>query len=185
MEFLNFLNQQASAIFGILGTILGFSGNYFLQKINQKFEIKKEISKEYYFKKKYVLTEILKMILEYEVKLKTLFDFEKDDNGMYIRKITKEDVYSEYFELIFEYLHLNRLYLEKSIIEILDKLSEFYYLYKLNQKVIDEIDDDVKNKEIVNNKKQLFNNTKNLFDDLINKLKIIEIERFKNQLKMD
>ena len=44
-DIIDLIDKHASAIFGVIGTVIGFVGNYFLQKWNQKFEITKDVAK--------------------------------------------------------------------------------------------------------------------------------------------
>ena len=102
MEYLYcFLEKEASAIFGVIGIILGFFGNYILQKLNRKYEITKDEAKEYFKEKRNLLTQTIRLISDYEFKIKTLHNFSEDDNGIPIAELNKEDVFEKYFLLIF------------------------------------------------------------------------------------
>ena len=133
---MNFFTDNASAIFGILGTVVGFFGNYFLQRKNQKFEVTKDVAKDYYKNKKNILVKSLQLIADYESTLNTLHNFIEDDRGVPIREVTKEDIYAKYFILIFEYLHSHRLYLEDETINQLNNLVDSYHSYQMDINII-------------------------------------------------
>ena len=184
MEILDFIDKQASAIFGILGTVIGFFGNYFLQKINQKFEITKDVAQDYYKGKKIVLTKTLQLISNYEFEIKTLHDFIEDDKGVPIGMFKKEDIYTNHFLLIFEYLHSNRIYLEDETIKKLDNLVSFYHNYILHTKVIkSEMDPDDMILAIESEKQKLFDETEVLFNGLLEQIKFDEIKNFKAKME--
>jgi len=183
-DIIDLIDKHASAIFGVIGTVIGFVGNYFLQKWNQKFEITKDVAKEYYKDKKNVLTKAIQLISDYETKLRTLHDFIEDENGMPIGEIKKEDIFAKYFELIFEYLHSHRFYLEEETIKKLDKLVDFYHKYKLDVKVIiSERDAEDISTEIARRKLKLFEDAKVLFNELKEQIKFDEMKNFKAKLE--
>ena len=136
----NFIQENTSAIFGLLGTILGgvgtFFSTYFFKKYERKNEISKEEAKEYFKQKRFVLNETLKLISEYEMTKETLHDYYNDENGVPIKIVTKEDIYKKYFLKIFRYLHVNRFYLEEDTIEKLDILKVDYYNFIVGEKVV-------------------------------------------------
>jgi len=178
-----FLDKNASAIFGVIGVIFGFLGNYFLQSLNRKYEIMKEEAKEYFKKKRNVLTKTAQLSADYQFKLETLHDFTEDENGIPIGVVKKEDVYVKYFLLIFEYLHVNRFYLEENTIIKLDELVGYYHKYKLAEKVIiSEKDEDDIADELEELKEKLFEATQVLFNGLIEQIKFKEIKNFKAKI---
>ena len=183
-EILELIDNHASAIFGIIGTIIGFIGNFILQKWNQKFEVTKEVAKEYYQQKKNVLEKALQLISDNETKIKTLYDFFEDEYGRLVSEVKKEDIYAKYFLLIFEYLHSHRLYLEDETITKLDKLVGFYHSYKLDIKVIvSELNSGDRTNEIASKKEKLFQDTEILFNGLKEEIKFDEIRNFKEKLE--
>lgn len=181
--FWDFMNKNASALFGVLGTVLGFAGNYILQKLNRKHEITKKEAKEYFKEKRNVLTKAIRLIADYEFKMNTLYDFVEDNNGVPIRQLQIEDVFAKYFELIFEYLHSNRFYLEEQTIEKLDRLVDIYHLYKLDTKVIisEQDDSDIPN-AILSRKQQLFSDAQVCFNELKEQVKFDEIRNFQAKI---
>jgi len=183
---MNFFTDNASAIFGILGTVVGFFGNYFLQRKNQKFEVTKDVAKDYYKDKKNILTKSLQLISDYETKIETLHDYIEDANGVPTRELKKEDVFAKYFLLIFEYLHSYRFYLENETIIKLDRLVNFYHLYTLDIKVIisERDPDDIPN-EVATRKQKLFEDAKVLFNGLKEQIKFDEMKNFKAKLEQN
>lgn len=184
MEYLfELLDKNASAIFGVSGTIIGFFGNYILQKLSRKHEIIKEEAKEYFKEKRNLITKSIRLISDYEYRIKTLHDLIEDENGIPIAELKKEDVFEEYFLLIFEYLHANRFYLEKETILKLDKLVEIYHLYKLNKKVIiAELDGKDIALEISKLKLKLFEDAQVLFNTLKEQITFNEITNYKKMI---
>lgn len=187
MEYLYcFLDKNASALFGAVGAIFGFLGNYILQRLNRKHEITKEIAKEYFKEKSDVLRKATQLSINYQFKLETLHDFIEDENGIPIAELKKEDVYVKYFLLIFEYLHANRFYLEEDTIVKLDKLVDFYHAYKLDEKVIiSERDKKDIADELKKLKEKLFQDTQVLFNGLKEQIKFKEIKNFKDKIGQD
>ena len=103
---------------------------------------------------------------------------------MPIGEIKKEDIFAKYFELIFEYLHSHRFYLEEETIKKLDKLVDFYHKYKLDVKVIiSERDAEDISTEIARRKRKLFEDTRVLFNELKEQIKFDEMKKFKAKLE--
>ena len=183
----NFILENTSAIFGLLGTIVGgigtFFSTYFFKKYDRKNEISKEEAKEYFKQKRIVLNESLKLISKYELIIETLHDFYEDNNGVPVKMITKEDIYSKYFLKIFGYLHSHRLYLEEDTIKRLDSLKKDYFNFLIGKKIIlVEFNDDEKYKSLESLKNNLYTQTVQNFDGLNKKIKYDEIQLFKNKV---
>jgi hypothetical protein len=190
LEIIDLIDKHASAIFSILsaslGALFGFFSNYWFKKLDNKFEVTKDIAKNYYKEKQKVLTTTLQLISDYETKLETLHDFIEDDNGVTIKELKKEDIFVKYFLLVFEYLHSHRLYLEDETIIKLDKLVNFYHLYKLDFKVIkSERDTEDIATEIATLKEKLFKDTKVLFNGLKEQVKFDEMIKFKAKMEQN
>jgi len=183
----NFMIDNTSAIFGLLGTIVGgigtFFSTYFFKKYDRKNEISKEESKEYFKQKRIVLNESLKLISKYELTIETLHDYYENDNGVPIKIVTKEDIYKKYFLKIFSYLHSHRLYLENSTIEKLNVLKKAYFNFIVSQKIIlVEYNDDEITKSLEYLKKDLYTETLKEFNSLNEKIKYDEVQLFKDKI---
>ena len=186
-NIIDLIDKHASAIFSIgsaiIGALFGFFSNYWFKKLDNRFEITKDVAKEYYKDKQNVLTKALQLISDYETKIETPHNFIEDENGIPIRMLKKEDVFAKYFELIFEFLHSHRFYLEGETIKKLDKLVDSYHEYKLDVKVIEsELDPEDISAEIVKRKQKLFKDTEVSFNGLKEQIKFDEIQNFKAKL---
>jgi len=184
MELLDFMDKHASAIFGVIGTAVGFMGNAILQKWNQKFEVTKDIAKEYYKDKKIVLTKALQLISDYETSMETLHDFIDDEHGVPVKILKKEDVFAKYFKLIFEYLHVHRLYLNSETIKKLDLLKNNYHNYILESKFItSEMDNEDMSMSFDKLNEKLYQDARINFHKLIEEIKYDEIKNLKEKLE--
>jgi len=185
MKIIDFLDKQSSAIFGGIGALFGFFSTYWLKKLDHKYEITKDESKEYFKEKRTVLGKILQYISDYETELKTLHDFIENENGQPIRELKQEDVFEKYFLLIFEYLHSHRFYLNNETIKKLDELVDLYHSYKLDIKVIkSELPPEIMFNEITKRKQKLFIDAQVLFNELKEQIKFGEIKNFKTKLEI-
>ena len=172
MNCIDLLDKYASAIFGAIGTIVGFLSNYFFKKLDRKYEISKEEAKEYLKQQIKVLNKILQLISKYEITIETLHDYYDDEFGVPIKMIKKEDIYEKYFLEIFEYLDSNRFYLEKDIVKKLNSIRKDYYSYILNKKVIiSEYDNEDIYKELEKIRILLIKETEKNLNKLIEQIK--------------
>lgn len=183
----NFIQENTSAIFGLLGTIVGgigtFFSTYFFKKSDRKNEISKEEAKGYFKQKRIVLNESLRLISEYKMTMNTSYDYFHNENGVPIKALTKEEIYSKYFLKIFEYLHANRFYLEDDTIKKLDNLQKNYYNFILEQKVIlEEYNDDDKFQGVMDLQIKLYSETLKEFNSLNEEIKYNEIQNFKDKV---
>ena len=185
MNFIDLLDKHASAIFGGIGAIFGFFSSYFFKKIDRKYDISKEEAKEYFKQQREVLNKALQLISEYEISKETRFDFYEDDYGVPIAEVTKEDIYTQYFLKIFEYLNINRLYLEEDSIKKLDVLKKYYYAHILDIKVIISKNQDEKDisKELNEKKVILVKETEEKFNRLIDQIKYRDALIFQEKVK--
>jgi hypothetical protein len=188
LSIINLIDKHASTIFSIIsaviGTLFGFFSNYWFKKLDNKFEITKEISKEYYKDKKNIIEKTLQLISDYETKLATLHDFIEDENGIPIKELKKEDIFTKYFLLIFEYLHSHRFYLENETIVKLDKLVDLYHHYKLDIKFItSELDPEDIPTEIETRNQKLFEDANVLFNELKEQIKFGEMKNLKAKME--
>ena len=183
MEIIDLLDKHASAIFGAIGAIFGFSSNYFLKKYERKNEISKEEAKEYFKQKRIVLNESLRLISEYEITRETLHDFYYDNNDVPIKIVTKEDIYRKYFLKIFGYLHANRFYLEEDTIKKLDLLKVDYYNFIVREKIIlNESNDDEIPDSLETLIRNLYSETYRNFNILNEEIKYDEVKEFKSKV---
>lgn len=184
MNWIDFLDKNSSAIFGLIGTIVGFAGNYFLQKRNHKFEVIKDESKRYFKQKRNVLNNSLKLFTEYETKIETLHDFIEDEYGVPIGIVKKEDIFAKYFKHIYEYLDSNRIFLDEKTIQKLNNLTQHYYNYILATKVIiSEYNDEDIAASIGTENEKLFKMARFHFNQLIEEIKYVEIKNFKEKME--
>jgi len=183
MNSIDLLDKHASAIFGAIGTVVGFLSNYFFNKLERKNEISKEEAKEYFKQKRIVLNESLRLISEYEITSEILHDFHYDNNGVPIEIVTKEDIYRKYFLKIFEYLDANRFYLEDNTIQKIDNLKKSYYDFLVKEKIIlNEHHDDEIPQGLMDLKINLYKETLTKLNILNEKIKYDEVQKFKNKV---
>lgn len=183
MDYIDLLDKNTSAIFGILGAIVGFFSDFFIKKLDRKNEISKEEAKEYFKQKRIVLNESLRLISEYEMTMNTLYDYFHNENGVPIEIVTKEDIYRKYFLKIFGYLHANRFYLEVDTIEKLDILKKYYYDFIVGERIIlSEYHDDKIPQRLIDLKINLYKETLIKFNNLNEEIKYDEVQEFKKKV---
>lgn len=185
-HLIDVLDNNFSLISMVIGAMLGFFSQLYLNKINQKNEITKELSKEYIRTKMDVLGKAVELFQEYELKMKTEMPtyYYDDIWDICVEENNEEIIYWCYFLKVIEYLNKNRFYLDEETIKKLDVIKiKYYYDYKLELNyVINEFSPDDMHEGVLKLQKKLYNKSKKEFEEL-NKQIIKECERHIKKLE--
>ena len=108
-HLIDVLDNNFSLISMVIGAMLGFFSQLYLNKINQKNEITKELSKEYIRTKMDVLGKAVELFQEYELKMKTEMPtyYYDDIWDICVEENNEEIIYWCYFLKVIEYLNKN------------------------------------------------------------------------------